>query len=176
MPVRGIISDMSITPERMARARQLLREIRHIPLATVNEDGSPHNSPVFMVFDAELRAYWASHVETQHSRNIVRDGRVFLVVFDSREGHGGVFIEARAAPLGDTEAARALPLMQQVRKAMGGTFGEISSYTGDAPQRIYGAVPVRAWVNQSERDERGAIIRDRRVEVALHDLAADFKT
>lgn len=85
--------------ERLVRARQLLAEIHHVAIATVNEDGSPHDSPVFMAFDDELRAFWASNQDSQHSRNIARDGRVFLVIFDSRQGHGGLYISAHAKPL-----------------------------------------------------------------------------
>lgn len=154
---------MSVTPERLERARQLLRDIHHIPLATVNDDGTPHNTPVFMAFDDRLQGYWASHRETRHSRNIIRDGRVFLVVFDSREGHGGVYIEATAVPLEDLrEAERGLGVLRQARQELGGTLGDVSDYSGYAGQRIYRAEPLKIWVNQSERNGQGVIIRDRR--------------
>jgi predicted pyridoxine 5'-phosphate oxidase superfamily flavin-nucleotide-binding protein len=33
--------------QRIERARELLHTVRHVALATVNEDGSLHNAPVF---------------------------------------------------------------------------------------------------------------------------------
>lgn len=98
--------------ERIERARELLMTIHHVPIATVNEDGTPHNSPVFMAFDEELRGYWSSHSLSVHSQNIARDGNAFIVVFDSREGHGGLFMEGTASMItDDQEAIDALELL-----------------------------------------------------------------
>jgi len=33
---------------RIERAKWLISNIQHAAIATVNEDGSPHNSPVFL--------------------------------------------------------------------------------------------------------------------------------
>jgi hypothetical protein len=162
---------MKISSERLARAKQLLHEIHHVSIATANDDGTPHNSPVFTAFDSELNAYWASHMQTRHSQNIGRDGKVFMVIFDSREGHGGVFIEAYAEPLrGINEAAHGLAYLRQVRETLGGTIGDITYFTDEAPQRIYRATPTHIWVNQSDRDERGNITGDRRIEIQPEDL------
>lgn len=161
----------SVLQERIARARQLLATIRHIPLATVNEDGLPHNSPLFMAFDGNLHAYWASHTETQHSQNIARDGNVFLVVFDSREGHGGLYIRARATSLETAaEAQDGYELLKAEKEKLYGTMGELRGYIGDGPQRIYRAEPLQLWVNKSERDASGAIIRDSRYEITPDQL------
>lgn len=42
--------------ERVKRAQELLVTAKHVAIATVNADGSPHNTPVFMAFDDGLRA------------------------------------------------------------------------------------------------------------------------
>ncbi len=146
-------------------------DIHHVPLATVNEDGTPHNSPVFMAFDEELNGYWASHPHALHSQNIMREGNVFIVIFDSREGHGGLFMEGTAHLLTDDGDIRdALELLQDTKEDLYGSMGDLSMYTGDSPQRIYRFIPSGAWVNQSDRNKDDIIIRDRRVEIDLDDL------
>jgi uncharacterized pyridoxamine 5'-phosphate oxidase family protein len=158
--------------ERMERAKQLLAEIHHIPIATVNEDGSPHSSPVFMAFDTTLCGYWASHQQAQHSQNIQRDGDVFLVIFDSREGHGGLYIKAVAKVLeGRAEVEKALEILSSLKEKMYGSMGAVDDYIDDAPQRLYKATPTNAWLNKSERNAEGVIIRDVRFEVPLTALA-----
>jgi general stress protein 26 len=160
-----------IPEERIARARQLVAEIHHVPLATVNQDGTPHNSPVFMAFDEALNGFWASNQETQHSKNIARAGRVFLVVFDSREGHGGLYIEAHAKVLETaSEIEHGYQTLKELKAKAYGGLGDPELYLGDSPQRIYQAIPKKFWVNNSERNEEGFIIRDYRVAISLQQL------
>jgi hypothetical protein len=157
--------------ERIERAKQLLAEIHHVPIATVNADGTPHSSPVFMAFDEKLCGYWASHPLTQHSQNILRDGTVFLVVFDSREGHGGLYIKAVANAIEDrAEAEEALIILRTLKEKVYGSMGDIDDYTGKGTQRLYRATPTNAWLNRSERSPEGVIIRDSRFEVPLSAL------
>lgn len=163
--------DEHILRERIARVRQLLMEIHHVPLATVSEDGSPHNSPVFMAFDENLNGYWASDMRTLHSKNIARTGQVFLVIFDSREGHGGLYIRAMAKVLEDPkEAEHGYQTLKRLKEQMYGNIGSLDLYIGDAPQRMYCAEPQQLWVNRSERDAEGRIIRDLRYEISPDQL------
>lgn len=155
--------------DRIERARELLLEIHHVPLATVNEDNTPHNSPVFMAFDEELSGYWSSHPFAVHSQNIAREGNVFIVIFDSREGHGGLYMEGVAHVLEDyEEVTNALEILQAAKEKSYGTMGDSSMYMGESPQRIFKFVPTIAWVNHSDRNADGVIIRDRRIEVPLN--------
>lgn len=159
--------------DRILRARQLLAEIHHVPIATVNADGTPHNSPVFMAFDDKLRGYWASHPTNLHSQNITRNGDVFLVVFDSREGHGGLFISAKAVVLDSTEAvAQGYECLKQLKERVYGSMGPLEDYLLGGEQRIYCATPLRCWVNKSDRTKDGVIIKDNRYEVPIMDLLA----
>lgn len=165
------MSQTKTLQEKIARAKQLLDEIHHVGVATVNSDGSPHDSPVFMAFDDKLNSYWVSHPSSQHSQNIARDARVFMAVFDSREGHGGLFIEARAHALeGHDQATAGYEALSKLKERFYGTMGDIGIYTSKDGQRIYRAEPVRFWVNKSERDQSGAIISDRRYEITLDEL------
>ena len=157
--------------QRLTRIREVIHEIHHVAIATVNADGSPHNSPVFGVFDEELRLYWASSIEAQHSQNIVRAHQVFIVIFDSREGHGGLYISAEARPLENRdETERARHYLSCVKEQIGGTMGKTASYLSPSPQRLYQATPISCWVNRSETDAQGSVVSDRRYEVALHEL------
>ncbi len=159
---------------RITRAKELIADIHHVPLATVNEDGSAHNTPVFMAFNDQLTGFWSSHPETLHSHNIARDPRIFLVVFDSREGHGGLFIRALAQVIEDeAEVKRALKLLTRLKEPMDSRMGKATDYLMPDGQRLYKAVPVQLWINMSQRDERGVIVRDYRYEVALSDLTTD---
>jgi hypothetical protein len=159
--------------DRINRARQLVAEIHHIPIATVNGDGTPHNSPVFMAFDDSLKGYWASHPANLHSQNIARDAGVFLVIFDSREGHGGLYIKAKATVLEDrAEAARGYQLLKQLKEQLYGSMGNLDDYLAKGTQRIYCASPVSCWVNKSDRDKNGVIIKDNRYEISVKDLLA----
>ncbi len=65
------------------RVRTVLGANRYLVLGTVQPDGSPRVSPVYFTADGEDTFFWVSSPKAQHSRNIGRDPRVELVVFDS---------------------------------------------------------------------------------------------
>lgn len=156
---------------RITRAKEVLRDIHHVPIATVNEDGSPHASPVLFAFGGELHGFWASSPESLHSRNIARDPRVFLTIFDSKGGHGGLFLSGIAEELSSQQKiAQGYQYIERLRQeAYGEGMAELSSYTDPGPQRIYEFTPERAWVNHSER-RNGALIFDSRYEISLQEL------
>jgi general stress protein 26 len=41
-------------PARITRAKELLASAKHAAMATVNVDGSPHNTPFFFIYDDQL--------------------------------------------------------------------------------------------------------------------------
>jgi len=156
----------------LQRAKELLRTVRHVPIATVNIDGSPHNSPVFAAFDTRAAMIWASHPDTQHSRNIQRQQQVYLVLFDSMEKGGGLFMQCRAGEVPETELDTALQQFNVARRRHLHEEVPRQYFTGSAPQRLYRAEPLKLWVNQSDKDEAGYIIRDKKYEISLEDLLA----
>ncbi len=156
---------------RLERIRAILQTVPHVALATVSEDGSPLNSPVFGTFNDQLHFFWASSPRTTHSQNIVRDGRVFAVVFDSRDGHGGLYLEGRAEQLeDDAHIDYAYELLAEAKSRFYGTMGSLERFKGEGPQRLYRLVPSQLWTNMSTKDEDGAVIYDQRVPVSLEDL------
>lgn len=155
---------------RIARAKEVLREIHHIPVATVNPDGSPLASPVFLAFDVTLHGFWSSSPLSLHSQNIARDPRVFLVIFDSKDGHSGLFLSGTARELNTTEeVTRGLAVIRELKQRLYGDMGEASMYSDGGAQRIYEFTPEHTWVNHSEK-QHGVIVRDRRYEIAIAEL------
>jgi general stress protein 26 len=72
---------------------KILETVKHIALATVNDDGSPHNTPLFYAVNEELKKiYFASRAESLHTINFVRDGRAFAALYDSNEFNGGLYL------------------------------------------------------------------------------------
>lgn len=82
--------------EQIINAKKLLKTVRHAAYATINEDGTPHNSPLMLIYNDDLsRLYIGSHSDSLHSKNILRTGKAFVVLFDSFvKGQGGVYITA----------------------------------------------------------------------------------
>ena len=73
--------------------KELLAKVRHVALATVNEDGTPHNTPLFFALSNDLKQfYFVSRAESLHSENFVRTGNAFAVIYDSNEFNGGIYL------------------------------------------------------------------------------------
>jgi hypothetical protein len=146
------------------RVKELINSVKHIAIATVNQDGSPHNTPVFAAFDNELSVYWSSDPESLHSKNIERTGQVFIAVFDSVGKGGGLYIQAKARQLGQDELEKDLLVFNKRRKELLREEIPKEYFIDGSPKRLYRAEPEKIWTNQSERDAQGRVIRDRRVE------------
>jgi hypothetical protein len=130
----------------LASAREILAKIHYINLATVNEDGSPWNTPVSASHDGQLNFFWGSSPDNVHSKNIKRDGRVFVTVYDSTvpEGTGeGLYLAGRAEEMGPE--------------------------TGTAIYR-YKFTPERAWINDEAKNEDGSYKHDIRIEMKVDDI------
>lgn len=130
------------------KARHIIAAVRYIALATISDAGQPWNSPVAAVYDDDYNFYWASWVETQHSKNIDANGKVFLVVFDSTPANDptqGVYISAHAVRIEDpAEADKAALLFKDDPY----NPSEGKYYVDDKPRRIYKAVPQQIWLNE----------------------------
>lgn len=157
------------------RAAEIIQQILYITIASVGADGQPWNSPVYSGFDKELNFYWSSDKESQHSRNVRANGKVFLVIYDStaKEGTGeGVYIQAEASELGEDKEILAARRLAQTRK---GQLDEVQSnepikFSGSAVRRVYKATPVKAWMNDVELDGNKKYLHDIRIEVPLGKL------
>jgi general stress protein 26 len=135
---------------REEKAKNILNTIRYITIATVDGNGQPWNSPV----SASLSCgnfYWASSKKNQHSKNIVDNGKAFIVVYDSTapEGTGeGVYIKAEACEISDRNDIRQI------------APNDIEEYSGRSHRRLYRATPLEAWLNdEGELDGKYMDIR-----------------
>ncbi|MDB5170277.1 MAG: hypothetical protein JWN82_673 [Candidatus Saccharibacteria bacterium] len=157
--------------ERIQRAKVLLETARHATMATVNVDGTPHNTPFFFIHGEKLEyIYWGSHPDALHSQNIVRTGNVFIVVYDMME-KGGLYIKGtKAHKLSGSELEKALEIHNVLRAKEGSKPIDLSYYTGDSPQRMYATKPTNFWVNIGKKSKEGMMLQDLRVEVNLADL------
>jgi len=157
--------------ERIERARVILETARHAAIATVNEDGTPHNTPLVFIRDDKLDyIYWGSHPESLHSKNAIRTGNVFMVVYDMIK-RGGLYIQAmNAHELSGAELVKALKIRNDMFVAQGGEPIQLAYYQGNSPQRMYAAKTAHVWVNVAERDAQGDVLKDSRVEISRSDL------
>lgn len=133
------------------RAREIIKEIIYITIATSSKDGQPWNSPVYSAYDEDYNFYWGSWKKNQHSKNIAENNRIFIVIYDSKakEGTGkGVYIHAKAYMLtNEDEVARAISLLDgRVGKVKDPTT-RIKQFMGNKPRRIYKAIPEKFWIN-----------------------------
>jgi general stress protein 26 len=135
----------------------VLERTPYITLATVCADGQPWNSPVYARIDEQFHVFWVSWTKNQHSQNIARDPRIFVVIYDSQapEGTGlGLYLQMRARVL--TDIAR----INAVRHT---AFNRRDTYplVGNNPRRLYEAVPEKIWHNAQGREDGNYI--DRRI-------------
>lgn len=148
------------------RAAEIIEEVVYITVATASDDGDPWNSPVFSAYDRNYTFYWGSHTDSQHSRNIRSNGRAFLVIYDSTVPAGtgeGVYIRASAAEVTEpSEVAAAHRLLRDRRPV---PFWKPDDIGGDAPIRLFKAVPDRVWMND-DGEVNGTYI-DKRTAVTL---------
>lgn len=157
--------------KRVERAKWLLGNVKHAAMATVNVDGTPHNTPYMFMRSEDLsELYWSSNLKSLHSQNVERTGSVFVVLYEANAG-GGLYIKCRnARRAADKELERALSIHNLLRQSFGKDPLSLDYYTGESGQRMYITDTAIFWVNYTERDDLGRIVEDKRIEVSRSDL------
>lgn len=148
------------------KARDIIKEVIYITLATSSMDGQPWNSPVYSAFDESYNFYWVSDKNAQHSKNITNNAQVFIVIYNStaKEGTGGgVYIKAKAQEILDEKDIEAALSLLYARKNKAPR--EVKEFLGEYPRRVYKATPEFTWINGSA-DVNGNYI-DTKIEVNL---------
>jgi uncharacterized pyridoxamine 5'-phosphate oxidase family protein len=162
----NVLSDELIA-ERTERAKWLLANIKHAAMATVNADGSPHNTPYFFMASSDLtKIYWGSHPESEHSKNILRTGQLFVVLYEANIS-GGLYIRATNGRIArDNELAEALDRHNQLRGERYDKYPLAREYyEDDGEQKMWIADTQQFWVNGSSKDLNSAIVQDYRYEI-----------
>jgi len=159
--------------EQIGLARELLTSVRHMALATVNEDGSPHNTPLFLIYNDDLsKIYWGSHPDSLHSKNIERTGVGYVVVYDSNTwGKGGLYIKLKKAHcVAGDELPEALRVHNKARARFGSSPLDIEYYQGPEGQKMYVADVDKIELFVSHIDEDGHVLKEERVEIDAQGL------
>lgn len=155
--------------EQIGLAKKLLKTVRHAAYSTVNEDGTPHNSPLMLIYNENLsKLYIGSYSESLHSKNLVRTGKAFAVLFDSfTKGQGGVYITGvNAHECEGDELVEALRVHNSVRAKQGNSPIDISYYRAAKPsQRMYGIDIAKIEVYSALLREDGLLVGEARREV-----------
>lgn len=138
-----------------ARVREIISKNQYLTIATVSEDRSPWNSPVYFAYDENYNLYWASDEYSNHSQNIKNDPRVFIVIYNSTtpEGVGeGVYIQAVAVQLNEEEEInKAFNLL--IRR--GHSFPwKIQEFLDNSRTKIYKAKPEYIWINGERKSSQ----------------------
>jgi general stress protein 26 len=127
----------------------IVSRVRYAVIATVDENGQPWNTPVFVSVDTKLNVFWDSRTDSQHSQNIQKNSRVFIVLFDSGAASNGktkqgVYIKATAEMVKGEEN---LNYYAKLRSKIKPIENAELEFTGASPKRIYKATPDKLWVN-----------------------------
>lgn len=131
-----------------ANAKKIIKEIVYITLATASRNGLPWITPLFSAYDKDYNFYWISSSISVHSVNITHNRNVAIIIYDSRapEGKGfGVYIRAKASVVETkSEIKKACRLIYRRKNK---PIPSADNFTGDAPRKIYKAVPQAVFIN-----------------------------
>lgn len=148
------------------QAKEIITKIPYITLATVDEHGMPWNAPVFAAYDKHYNFYFGTHIDSQKARNIKKNENVFITIYDSTvtPGNGaGVYIKAIAKEMNDPQEVAFAHKLIWDRHVV--PYWKLEEVQGDAPIRLYKAIPEKVWMN-GEGEKDGYYI-DTRVEIQL---------
>jgi len=121
--------------------RHVIDGNRYMTLGTVEPDGLPRLSPVYFTHHEYRTFYWVSSPAARHSRNLLRQPEIAVVIFDSGVAPAAteaVYLSATAQQVPDDELAGECVV---AFRAVGGgakAFGP-QDLSGLAPLRLYRA-------------------------------------
>ncbi len=152
--------------------KELLKTIRHIALATINEDWSPHNTPLFYAIDFDReKIYFASRRTSLHSKNVERTGQGFAVVYDSNEFKGGIYLKLVDMGLVSEEnLEHALGVFNKKCEECDNDALAPDFHLIEDGYRLYEGSINQVEVYSNKEDENGHIKNEQRKQVALKDL------
>lgn len=131
----------------MDKVRQILQAVLYCNVATVCEDGTPWNTPVFFGYNKTLKLFWRSWTESVHSLNLTMRPQAFVTVYDSGVAWGkgeGVYIQGTVNTLEDKkDITEALDYLN----ARSSKVSSAAEFMNDNPRRIYELTPEKIWIN-----------------------------
>ncbi len=159
---------------RTERAQVLVSTVGNAAMATVNADGSPHNTPLFIAFSPDFETvYWSSNPSSLHSQNVTRTPQAYFVLFTADDG-GGLYFPIQAVQVASGEQLATGLTAYNIARVVHGRKQPLLTAAFEAPsvQRLYQATVSSFSINLAERDAQGRIIRDFRQQISARQLAA----
>ena len=129
----------------------------------------PWNSPVFYAVDENYTFYWYSRKTTQHSKNIVQNSEVFVVIFNSspKETSGeAVYIQGKAYEITPDEIIHATTIYAKKAATNDEEREQLQTtedFLGNSELRMYKFVPEKFYINSAGK-WKGKWL-DKRIEV-----------
>lgn len=120
------------------------------------------------MYDKDLsKVYWGSHPQSQHSLNVKRNSKAFLVLYDSTKPKlGGVYLQLENChELAGEELTQGLSVHNEFRARENKQPISRDYYEDQGPQRMYSGTLAKCWVLMKENGADGLRIRDYREEI-----------
>jgi len=155
-----------MTEELVKKAKKLIEKILYITIATSNKNNEPWNTPVYCAYDENYSFYWYSWKENIHSKNIVENENVFIVIYDSTvpEGTGfAVYMQGKASKLEEDDILEVEKGIKLCHSRKNKEPRATKEYLGEYPRRVFKFVPKKVWVNS--KDFIGKNYVDTRVDI-----------
>ncbi len=148
------------------QAKQLIHDTIFMTIATADEMGKPHSSPVGFAYDGAYNLYWVSAKDAVHSENIRVQPEVYISILGSTPegGFDGVYIDARASELSDpAEVEQVITLFKETRKQPPHfVTHSVADVTGAAVWRMYKATPIEVFKRaDAERNGQAVTVREK---------------
>lgn len=120
----------------------------------------------FMISQDLTELYWASHIKSRHSQNVISSGKVFVVLYDSFKNLGGLYISADSGKIATgNELDRVVDCYNQIRIRENKSVVHTEHYKSNSGQRMWLAKTRDFWTNDAKIDKNGLIVRDFRLKV-----------
>jgi len=145
--------------------KSILEKNQYMTIGSSDGEGNAWVSPVTYAYDKKLNFYFVSHTDSKHCRNIEKNKRVSLAIFDSRQliGDGvGLQIEGIAKKVKIIEVSKAAATYFR-RKYPFGKLNQVGAVNAALKQLLnkklywfYKITPSKIWLNNpnSNIDER----------------------
>lgn len=128
------------------KMQSILNTILYANIASCGNDHKPLSTPVFICIDDNLTMYWSSDRLSNHSRAIRENPFIALTIYDSSvpEGEGVAFYAAGAA----SELTAEADILKAMNTYRSSYFAhDVSTWSANAPQRLYAFTPENIWTN-----------------------------
>lgn len=150
--------------------KQIIEQNIYCTIATATLNGKPWISPVFFGYDEKFNIYWISNKDSFHSKLILENPNVSIVIFNSQEPEGegdAVYMEANAVELTDLEEIeKGIEVRDRRAKVEKYKVKKIDDVTGGAVWRIYRATPSKIY-KLTEGEYIKGQYTDKKVEISL---------